>query len=333
MPVSLLTWRKSATYTVAAQTVAGLIAALKAAIDAEVAANPATAKWQVASYATGTSNTLVLKARAGGTRRLMIFGGSDVPNGAAIGGANFNSPAAWLYGGVAPTAGVDSPEQAYTTGVPFTTGRWIGGASAGAVYSGMDRVTYHEHDDGILVLWHYQNMTGGDKKSCHLLLGGHGINMDDDTVVDVAAGSCGPWIADFDSNSQDTSDWAVNEGSYMQSFLPHTLAPSNGSGTSTGTSRIFYNDPTAGAKQGAQMLVPINAMGMWKSQSNRQYFLPFFVLSISEGWLRIKLRQIAIGPAAVHDTVYTNGTDRTARKLAVRGDVASEGPWLTSFAV
>ncbi len=130
MTLPTLTWQAAPVYAFAPAganaTVAELIAAIKAALDAWTASN-----WMVNDYS-APNGTLEIRrkgAPAGtlGTFRALIFGGS-VPNAAALSN-NISAGSTTLYLGIAEDAGTTGPSQSYTTGAPYTSTKYAGALS------------------------------------------------------------------------------------------------------------------------------------------------------------------------------------------------------------
>lgn len=315
MPATLLTWRKSDLYTIT-ETLAGFLAGLKAAIDAEVAANPSAALWEVADY-DGTDGTLVIKNTAAGiaaggsaNRRLMLFGGV-APNTAAIDGATSNTSS--LYCGVAPSAGVDAPQQAYGTGVPFTTGAWVPGGILTTVFT-LDKVEYYETAAGMVIVFREGSMTGATNNLSTAILGALAVTMDGESERDIAVGSAGLWVANADTTPGGT-------GLYIPSANPTG---------SVGYVRANYLDPDDGVVRCIRLFTGVLAgdtAGI-RGVGSTRFFFPIPLRDVNNNYLRIRLRQIGVGLRDVHGSTMSDADGIRAYKIGARTDTAEDGPWL-----
>ena len=320
MPVALMTWRSSALYTTGTSP-AAILAGLKAAIDAEVAANPSTALWMVAAFdaAVGTltlkNTTAGITAGGAAARRLMVFGSVGNPHADAADGASANANS--LYCGVAPTAAVDVPQVAFTAGAPYTTGVWVpGGQIAGSFPT--DRVQYHETFDGMVVVFRYLTMDTVARLAT-AFMGALAVTLDGETARDIAFGSTGPWSTGQDSAALQQSEWA----------------PSGDATVGGATlSRANFSDPTNGLLRVQRAyLTNGTARSAYRGPGAERYYIPLVMRDLSSAVCRIKLRQIALGAREPHGTTVSDVGGVQATKVGERNDIASDGPWLTNFRV
>lgn len=315
MPTPTLTWRPSAVYAVSATTLAACLQALKDAVDAEVAANPSTAIWQVADFSS-VNGTLVLKRRTGaggGNRRIMLFGGA-IPSGAATGGAT--GGVTTLYGGVAPTAGVDAPQQAFTAGAPFTTGVWVPGGIISTTYTSAERVSYWESADGIVVVWRRATTTAAGNTFV-FAAGGIMSDVSDDTVIDCSFGSAGTLAA---------AAYGILSSANL--LVPAGATPA----ASNARCQILYPGDLA-----ASSAYRIHGMGTGDStrlkNGQQAYFLPMFMGRGGFNQLAGKLRQMAFGPAGILGQVLSTASGVIAYGVGDRLDADVDVLWLTNFKV
>lgn len=315
MAVPTLTWRPSAVYVVPSTNVAGALSSLKDAVDAEVTANPTTAVWEVADWNSG-NGTLVLRRRAsagGGSRRIMFFGGV-LPSTAATGGAN--AAATTLYAGVAPTAGVDAPQQAYSVGVPFTTGAWIPSGFVAGTFTAVERVQYWECTDGVAVVWR-RFSTSSSGNVIVAAAGGLATDSTDSTVIDIA-------FASF--NVLSTTPLAVVAGSGQ--LVPGGSNPS----ASNARCHILFPGDTA-----ATLAFRIHGMGSGDASRLRDgqqvFFLPMFLGRVAFEQLGGKLRQLAFGPAGTCGQTLSTASGIIAYGISDRLDTNADALWLTNFKV
>ena len=321
MPVPLMTWRAS---VLVSQTpsLAGYLAGLKTAVDAEVAAHPTAALWQVGHF-NPSGGTLSLKntpvgIAAGGSpaRRLLLFGGSQ-PHGAAVDGAVSAGNA--LYCGVAPIGGVDVPPQGYTAGVPFTTGPWIsGGTFIHPGGFGADVVQYYETYAGMVIAYRSTSMTNSHGNIATAFLGALAVTMDGEAARDMAAGSVGGWTVNQDSYANFSSEWM----------------PTGDAANSAGYARASYHDPVNGiTRMQRAYLTNGSNRSAYRGSNAERYFLPHVMRDVTNAYCRVQLRQIALGVRDTHDATISNVAGIQARKIGARSDVPEDGPWITNFRV
>lgn len=330
--MTLSTWRASAVYTTSANTVAAWLAGLKALVDAELAAHPTTALWQVSDYSAG-NGTLVLKpttnaASGVGARRVMFFGGVSTPSSAAVGGQASLSTS-YVCCGVAPTANVDAPQQAYATGAPFTTGLWVpGGGIVAPVTSGAEKLQYFEMDQCIVVTSQRPTMVAASGNLASAIIGQMAVTMDGTSLSDFANGSSGLWTADADgTHSQQNS---TSNGPFAF-------------GSSANLNNVYgqnkYNDPIDGVVAAVPAFVSNNSLwtqaenytGGRAGLANERYFFPIPMRQVVQNRLRYKMRQMAWGVSGTFGEEMLNDSGVRALKLGTRSDVADQGPWLTNF--
>jgi hypothetical protein len=316
MTVSTLTWRPSALYTLTASTHAAAIAGLKAAVDAEVAANPTTALWQVADYSSGT---LTLKRTAngsGGSGRIMIFGGSS-PNTLAIDGATAGS--ASLYGGYAPNATADAPEASYASGVPYTTGDWIPGGLITTLLTSIDRVTYFESTAGMFIVWRRAAMNATSTNLATFFAGQLAVSLDGSTAYHIAGGSAGLWAGSQDSVTAAGASLWIGHG---------------GEGTAS-SARTNFKESAGNVKrcQKLQALGIASNTDRLKDAGAKRYFLPILMPNSDSSYIAIKLRQIAGGIEGIFGQAISDASGVAAYKIAGRSDSNDHGPWLTNFLI
>lgn len=121
---AIVPWRKLSGGATAGNA-AALISAIHDVINNDVSANPTLALWETAYYTTNA--TLILRPHANNSgvaasARIALFGGS-APNATAVPGLTTNS--GYLYICYGPTAGVNTPDNAFTAGPLFTTGLYL----------------------------------------------------------------------------------------------------------------------------------------------------------------------------------------------------------------
>jgi hypothetical protein len=327
--MAISAWRKSLPY-VLGNSVALYLSGIKAAIDAEVAANPTTALWQVSDF-NATNGTLVLKPTANaasgvGNRRFILFGGVGTPSVASVGGITF-ATAGTLCGGFAPTAGVDAPQQSYVTGVPFTTGEYLGGGIILTPSAGLNRVTYFELDQGIIICIHrdIQNVNNGNIATC--IAGQLGVSMDGSTLYDVCSASGNAWVANPDSGLTGQISLATNmfpctsspNGIYAQFKF---LSPIDG---------VVNVIPNFTGATDAQYSATDFFEGARKGQLNERYFFSIPMRHLSFAYTEMKMRQIAWGINGIFGEAISDISGVQALKLGCRSDIADQGPWLTNF--
>lgn len=329
--MTLSNWRKSADYATSANTVAAWLAGLKALVDAEVAANPTTALWQVSDYS-AVNGTLVIKpttnaASGVGARRVMFFGGA-APHATAVGGQT-GMGSTYVCCGVAPTANVDAPQQSFSAGAPFTTGLWIpGGGIVSPSVSGAEVLSYFELDQGIVVASRRTTMllTSGNVGSA--ILGQMAVSMDGVTLTDFANGSSGVWTADAEGDhSQQNS---TNNG-------PFATGPSGNLNGPYGQNK--YSDAVDGVvacvpafiSKGSAWTQAENFTGGRRGDANERYFFPIPMRQVVQNRLKIKMRQIAWGVSGIFGEEMLNDSGVRAIKFGTRSDIADQGPWLTNF--
>lgn len=320
MPVPLLTWTKATIATVPTTTVAGCLSGLKAAVDAHNAANPTTAFWVVSDYS-APNGTLVLKPTAagiaaGGTAdaRIIFFGGS-APNLAAVDG--ISNTATPLYCGLATSAGVDAPQQAYTAGAPFTTGVYIGGAVLNA-FSSVDRVTYWESFDGLVVAFHRNAMTSTSTNLGNFIVGKLLVDPDGETARWFVTGSLTLWNGSNDSSAS-TQGVAIPASSSVAA----AAARANALIEPSAIIRTFRTLQAGAAGN----------LAAARSAGNARYFFPI-IMRASESLTTVgKLRQIAYGIQEIFGQTVSTVDGVAAHKLGSRSDVIDDGPWICNFRV
>ncbi len=327
--MALSNWRASALYGAGA-TVALCLSGLKAAVDAEVAANPSTHLWTVADYS-APNGTLVLKpsvnaASGVGARRVMFFGG-QVPNTAAIGGQT--ADVGWLYCGVAPTANVDAPQQSYTVGAPFTTGVWVAGGMVcnPAVAPALANVQYFELDQGI-VLSLQTALFNATQSQRTAMVGQLAVSLDGATLYDFANGSGGRW-----NSSPENMHTGLHEsdcGTFPDSNPVQAVA--------AGYAACRYNDPIDGVvvctrvqTLSANYTPAQHQTDALRTSGSSRYFLPIPMMQVILPRLKMKMRQMAIGVEGIHAETMSSVAGVQAIKLGERGDTQGQGPWLTNL--
>jgi len=323
MPTTLLTWRQSAFFPWAGATnVAWGLAAINAAVNSEAAANPSTHLWVVANYSAG-NGTLVLKPSTNNTiglatRRLMFFGGVS-PNTAATGGAT--ASAAYLYGGTAPTANVDSPQQAYGTGAPFTTGDWVGSGSIGFnfAFGGANHgCRYFENADGIALMLGSELMAGASVAFCGFL-GGLAVNAADTAVLDVAWGSDSLLIAG-----------GLGPAVAGGRLLPFNFdAPAN---VARARMRLSAGTIVQAAFPMGMTTLPVEGGGVAFRSASLAMYIPVVIADITNGRFGGKLRQIAFGPRGTYGDTLP-GPAGSSFAFSARTDIAADCLRLCNFRV
>ncbi len=313
MSVLTRTWRHSALYTVTA-TLAGAIAGLKAAVDAEVAANPTTAKWQVADSSV-PNGTLTLKRTANGTGgrgRIMVFGGS-APNTNAIDAHTSNT--SFLYGGYAPDASVDAPEQAYATGKPYTTGDWVPGGGITSSFTGLDRLEYYETEDGMFIVWRAAIMNAATSTIASFFAGDLAVSVDGQTAYAISGGSAGTWTTAEDTQATGTT------GMWL----------SLGTESTASSTRTNYVETVGNVRRVRKIqIVPATLIqDALRDAASKRYFIPIYLRNSDQLRTLIKLRQIGAGISEVHNQAINSATlTPAAIKIALRSDTQETGPWL-----
>lgn len=319
MSVSTRTWRHSALYTVSAATVAGNLAALKAAIDAEVIANPSTYFWGVADSSV-PNGTLTLKRSAngtGGAGRIMVFGGS-APNTNAIDAQT--SATTSLYGGFAATATSDAPEQAYTAGKPYTTGDWIPGGSilVTATIANSERVEYYETEDGIFVVFRLASMNASNSMAGSFFAGNLAVSVDGQTAYAISGGSAGALVTTNESSGTAGTGFFFGNGT---------------EGTAANT-RTNYQESAGNVRRCKRMTIiaRVGEQEAWRDGASKRYFYPIYLRNSDQTRTIIKMRQMAMGITETHNQLINSATLTPAcTKIAIRSDQVDCGPWLTNF--
>lgn len=322
MPAPIITWYQSGLEAMASNTVAESLTALKNAVDNRVAGFPSTAMWQVASsdlvsagkYVVLKPTSVATGAGANADMRIMFFGGAG-PNSAAINPYTANT--SYLYFGIAPNAGVDTPDNSFTAGVPFTTGSWQPSLIT-ASFSSLDRVGYFEHVGGIFVVVRAQDLSGANRIASGIV-GECAVSLDNEDIYYMISGSYTSW-----SISNETNISAAT-GKWVQAF-PSTT------GTYPGT---FYSMDGITWTRASAIWGPrySDSQNAWRDGGSNRFFLPVYCRDIGGGSTMMKFRQIAFGPAALYGETLNDMNNDTAFKVGARSDVAEQGPWLTSFEV
>ena len=322
-------WRMSAAYPLG-NSIALYLSGIKAAIDAEVAANPTTALWQVADF-NAINGTLVIKPTANavsgvGNRRVILFGGVGVPSVASLGGIA-TPGTTYLCGGYAPTAGVNAPEQSYVTGVPFTTGQYLGGGQIVIPDVNLNRVTYFELDQGIIICIHKSIQITNSTNIATCIAGQLGVSMDGNTLYEVCSSSGSTWRDNPDGGL--TGSISSTSCMFPCTALPNSiysqfkfLSPIDGvinvipAFTGAPNSNYAQTDFFEGARKGS---------------ANERYFFSIPMRGLTNAFLDMKMRQMAWGINGIFGEVITDISGVQGRKLGCRSDIADQGPWLTNF--
>lgn len=166
MAIQTLTWRKSATYTIGSThgNLRDWIEALKNAIDSEVAAHPATHEVEVSDW-DNTEHLEIKWTDAAAVNARALIGFINSPHANALeDGATANSAYGYIFG--SRSAGTTGPDQSYTVGNPYATAdaNALLGRPFCAYNSNIDRLTYYECEEGLLV--HFFDLSAF---TCHVL--------------------------------------------------------------------------------------------------------------------------------------------------------------------
>jgi hypothetical protein len=317
MPVPVLEWESSSLGVVPAATSLGCITGLVDVVNARVAAFPGQALWEVASSLLSGSSYVVLKptsvaisAGANPDMRVMVFGGA-APASAVVSPYTANSQ--HLYVGIAPNAGVDTPDNAYSSDVPFNTGSWRSSAITTSLPSFVQRVQYFEYVGGIFIVFRHEILnTSG--RIINTIVGECGTSLDDEDIYYVIHGSYLAWPANVDSSN------TVGNGNWIQ---PEDSNSSIYSGT-------YYSTDGAVWSRCSSIWGPKpSASAAWISNGKR-FFLPVICRDLS-GLSNMKLRQICYGPSGTYGELLYDGSGVIATKVGSRTDISEDGPWLTNF--
>ena len=261
-----------------------------------------------------------------GNRRVILFGGVGIPSVASVGGIT-TVPTTYLCGGYAPTAGVDAPQQSYVTGVPFTTGEYLGGGPILIPSANLNRVTYFELDQGIIICIHRAVQTTGIDNLATCIAGQVGVSMDGNTLYEMCSSSGSEWKNNPDAGQtgQITSTTCMfpctltANSIYAQfKFLSPIDGVVNVIPAFTGAPNTLYSqtDFYEGARKG---------------DANERYFFSIPMRGLSSAFLEVKMRQMAWGINGIFGEAITDVSGVQARKLGCRSDIADQGPWLTNF--
>jgi hypothetical protein len=323
MPLALLTWYESGLSVMASANVTEALTALKDAVDTRVAASPSTAMWQVASselvaaakYVVLKPTTVATTAGARADMRVMYFGGSN-PNASVI--TPYAASSVNLFVGIAPDAGVDTPDVAYTAGIPFTTGSWQASLLTSA-FASLNRVGYWEYVGGIIVMVRSDIMNNSNRMAIGMA-GEMASSLDDNTLYYYVHGGLATFPANVDKNS------AISNGNWVQ---PEASTTASYSGSYYSVDRVSW-------MRVASIWGPRNddsSLGWKKSGTSINFFLPVYCRDAIASTTMMKLRQIAYGPAGIYGDILVGTLGEKAIKVGMRTDIAEHGPWLTDFHV
>jgi hypothetical protein len=332
----LVPWRQAARYSVSSNTAQNVITALKDAINAEVAANPTTALWQVCDFVTAANTaSLTIKPTANapsgiGARRVFFHCNTSAPPSAGFqGGQTGWSVGAQIIGfGVSPTGNTDVPTTSPQTAAPWTD--WLpGGHGYIGTYFTASHLSYFETDQGIIVVLQTALMNSANNNIITMMAGQLAVSLDGLTLYDICAGSYGAW--------SDRPEGAMINSAIAGSCGPFpTHIPSH---LNTANTMSKVKDPQDGIVAvcaGIQSQTSVvTAAALYtkgrRGRNNERYFFPIPMRQVIIAKTKYKMRQMAYGTTGTYGEIISDAGGVKAVMLGSRANIEDSGIWLTEF--
>lgn len=289
-----------------------------AAINTMFGANSsdAAASWEVVNYASTSPKSVLLRRKAGGNGRIIIFGQQgSTPHASAVAGTGVASN---LYIGYAPASSSNTPDASWLAGAPLSGTYLAGHSFVGTTTSYTGRLRYYDFADGV-----YLHTLNAAPNSTYA---GAGLLSEtvDGTAMETLHAS---------GNTNLSTVWSSTN------FIANT--PTTNVAPAQGSPYLKVTHPTAGSLTCAR-IVAITAGAQQRLENtaaSKINFHPVWFVGptdVGDPTLVGKLRQICAGPYCLRETTK-NTADSPVGVLAYglgrEAGTPGEAVWLTNVEV